>query len=153
MAKRKAKRGRRVTAARAAAHRRPAIKTTRTETSTRTVKVAKVRQNPAAAAVERQLQQAGRLFEDFRGKEPRQVDRITVPALPRVLLPLGECLGIMYRTDRDGETENYLHRFKKTARPTLAVTSDGRNLYLLGGAYRVTDRGIVDATTPRKRRP
>lgn len=107
-------------------------------------KASRAKKNPAASSRQARIAQAGRLFRDFRGENPGRVDVLTVPAIPDVVLQVGECIGIMYRTKRDGQVDNYLHRFVKKARPTLAVSSDGRILYLLGGAYRVTDRGIVD---------
>lgn len=103
----------------------------------------RMRQNPGA--IDAQVRQAVARFTGFKGEAPAQVSRVSVAAPSRVMLTIGECIGIMYRTSRGGRTDNYLHRFKKSARPTLAVSSDGRSLYLLGGAYRVTDRGIEDA--------
>jgi hypothetical protein len=50
----------------------------------------------------------------------------------------------MYSTVRDGRHENYVHRFGAKSRPLLAASSDGTQLYLLGGAYNFTERGIVD---------
>lgn len=105
------------------------------------VKRPAVRKNPIA---DRELNQAIERFTGFRGDAPRSVDKVRVRPLPRVMLTVGDCLGIMYRTERDGVVEDYLHRFKQKSRPTLAVASDGKTLYLLGGAYRVTDRGIED---------
>ena len=103
--------------------------------------LATMKQNPDAA-----VREAVQRFTGFKGERPKSVSRVSVPTAPRVLLTLGACVGIMYRTHRGGRTDNYLHRFKKSARPTLAVSSDGRTLYLLGGEYRVTDRGIEDAS-------
>lgn len=104
----------------------------------------RMKQNPDAPP-QRELQDAVQRFTGFRGTTPERVDRVPVPKPPRVLLHVGEVLGIMYRTERDGEVGDYLHEFRKKSRPTLAVTSDGKTLYLLGGAYRVTDHGIEDA--------
>jgi hypothetical protein len=101
------------------------------------------RVNPAD--VQAEIAQATKLFTDFRGAQPVEVRRLAVPSLPRVALTVGELFGIMYRTERDGRLENYLHRFRKSARPILAVSPDGRTLLILGGDYRVTDRGIEDA--------
>ena len=50
----------------------------------------------------------------------------------------------MYDTVRDGESEKYIHRFKKRSRPLLVSSSDGKSLHILGGEYEFTDRGIVD---------
>lgn len=58
---------------------------------------------------------------------------------------LGPCAEIHYIATRDGETVEFNHRFAARSRPLLAVSSDGKMLYLLGGAFSVTDRGIVDA--------
>lgn len=104
--------------------------------------LAPMKQNPDHDA---EVREAVERFTGFKGERPKSVSRVSVPTAPRVLLTLGACVGIMYRTHRGGRTDNYLHRFKRSARPTLAVSSDGRTLYLLGGEYRVTDRGIEDA--------
>jgi hypothetical protein len=50
----------------------------------------------------------------------------------------------VYRTTRDGVTEKYEHTFRSKSRPALVSSSDGKQLYLLGGAYNITDRGIED---------
>ena len=105
-------------------------------------RVQRVRKNPSVSS---QVQEAVARFTGFRGDMPKSVDRVRVKPPARVMLHVGECLGIMYRTERDGVVEDYLHRFRKKSRPTLAVSSDGKTLYLLGGAYRVTDHGIEDA--------
>lgn len=102
----------------------------------------RVRRNPIDN--ETQLRQAEKLFTDFRGDAPREVLKIDLPTPPRVLLTVGECIGIMYETVRDGRTEKYLHRFKKSARPLIASIPDGHQLYFVGGRYRFTDKGIVD---------
>lgn len=117
-------------------------KIVRTEVK-RTRTVTRLVRNPGAAAA--QVREAVQRFTGFKGERPSSVSKVRVPEPPRVMLTLGDCIGIMYRTHRGGRTDNYLHRFKKSARPTLAVSSDGRTLYLLGGEYRVTDRGIEDA--------
>lgn len=52
-------------------------------------------------------------------------------------------LAIMYRTVRDGRTENYRHPFAKFAQPALLVL-DARNAKMSGGSFRFTDRGFVD---------
>lgn len=118
-------------------------KTVRTEVK-RTRTVTRLVRNPAADTAA--VQEAVARFTGFKGERPQSVARVRVAGLPSVMLTLGDCIGIMYRTHRGGRTDNYLHRFKKSARPTLAVSSDGRTLYLLGGEYRVTDRGIEDAS-------
>jgi hypothetical protein len=106
---------------------------------------ARSRKNPARAdGPQAEIARAKQLFTSFRGAVPSEVLRVAMRATPRAALTLGELLGIMYRTERDGELVNYRHVFQKSARPILAVTPDGRTLLILGGDYRVTSRGIVD---------
>lgn len=50
----------------------------------------------------------------------------------------------MYTTVRDGEVEKYIHRFKKSARPILAASHDGKQLVLIGGDFVFTECGITD---------
>jgi hypothetical protein len=93
-----------------------------------------------------QLVEAQRLFTAFHGARPSRVTRVSIPVPPRAMAAVGECIGIMYRARRDGNVHNFLHKFfRSNARPTLAASPDGRTLYLLGGAYRFTNRGIEDA--------
>jgi hypothetical protein len=58
------------------------------------------------------------------------------------LKPVGELRGVIYRTRRvPGEApKNYVHFFKRS--PLLAADPMGRRLFIIGGQYRVTRRGI-----------
>lgn len=87
---------------------------------------------------------AARLFEDFTGHDAEHVATVDKPEMPDVLLAVGEIDAICYTTVRDGETEKYIHEFKKKCRPQFCVTPDGKQIVLLGGEYTFTDRGIVD---------
>ncbi len=102
-----------------------------------------VKRNPVPPSVRLQVKQAEGLFADFTGHDGNLVS-VQKPTIPNVMLVVGQCDGIMYTTIRDGKTEKYLHQFKKSSRPLLCSSSDGKSLYLLGGAYDFTDRGIVD---------
>jgi hypothetical protein len=82
-------------------------------------------------------------FEDFTGMAAKTAERIRVK-VPRVVLGIGELDGVLYTTVRDGETEKYVHKFRKRSRPTLAVSSDGRSLQIIDGQYEFTERGIID---------
>lgn len=62
----------------------------------------------------------------------------------KVGLIIGECDGLLYTTERDGKIEKYIHRFKKSSRPLLVSSYDGSALYIVGGRYKFTERGIVD---------
>lgn len=91
----------------------------------------------------RQINQAAKLYTEFRGEEPAYIDRVSLSVSP-VMLLIGECDGILYTTRRDGKVESYVHRFKQNARPLLTASNTGKQLYLIGGRYRFTDAGIID---------
>jgi hypothetical protein len=91
-----------------------------------------------------QIQEAAALYADFSGHEPEIVGKLDKPVIPDVLIGIGEVDGIMYSTVRDSVLEKYIHKFKKNSRPLFAVSHDGKQLFMLGGAYDFTNRGIVD---------
>ena len=97
---------------------------------------------PALGDVER----AADLYERFSGHDPEELGTVRVPALPRVAALIGECDGVLYTTVRDGKTEKYIHEFRKADKPLLCVSPDGRQILLVGGRYRFTEAGIVDAS-------
>jgi hypothetical protein len=69
--------------------------------------------------------------------------RLHCPRLmPRVLVGIGELRGLIYATDRGGPgvSRTYIHFMERP--PLLACNSRGDQLYVLGGNYRVTRRGI-----------
>lgn len=80
------------------------------------------------------------------GNEPDRVREVDVPETPRDLVELGDLQSVTYATNKGGEEADYFHDFGKRGRrrPTLAYDPDGRGLHIVGGAYTVEDRGIVD---------
>ena len=110
----------------------------------------KRRRNPVPPARRKQLEQAMTLYENFSGHPGEVVTTIEKPEYPDVALAIGTVDGLLYTTTRDGKRERYIHEFKKTSRPLFASSYDGKNLYMLGGAYDFTERGIVDRTGRRK---
>jgi len=103
----------------------------------------KIKTNPVALATNTKISHAIQLFEDFRGEKPAYIDKVNVKAHDVGLL-IGECDGILYTTSREGRKEKYIHKFKKRSRPLLVSSYDGKQLYLLKGAYQFTERGIID---------
>lgn len=103
---------------------------------------AKSRRRPASKSV----RQAVSLFERFTGHEATNATRVIVKSLPKTAVYIGTCDGLLYTTVRDGKTEKYIHKFAAKDKPVFAVSPDGRQILLLGGAYRFTERGIVDAS-------
>lgn len=79
-------------------------------------------------------------FEGNREEAPDIVVGALVP-LPEVLWALGELKRIEYDRLEDGEPIRRFHDFKGE-RPILAVDPDSSDLWIVGGTYTVTDRGI-----------
>lgn len=91
------------------------------------------------------INQAAKLIQDFSGHKARVFGRVQFPPNPDVGVVVGLVLGVSYETKRDGVNEKYYHRFTlKHSRPLLVSSEDGKQLYLLGGEYDFTERGIVD---------
>jgi len=100
--------------------------------------------NPVPPSRRVQIQNASKLYSDFTGHDATEQIEVDKPETPDVMLVVGDVDGVMYTTVRDGVTEKYVHTFKKSCRPLLAVSSDGTQLHMLGGSYDFTERGIVD---------
>ena len=83
-------------------------------------------------------------YSSFMLRAPDRSRTLNIPALPKVALAIGELSAIEYVSTRGGERVNYRHVFKKGSRPLLASSHDGKQLILLGGAYRFSNRGIID---------
>ena len=84
------------------------------------------------------IREAASRFEEYHDED---AEFVTVEEFPDVGFLVGEVDGITYTVIEDGKEVTYHHDFDD--RPTLAVSHDGRNLYILRGEYRFTDRGIV----------
>jgi hypothetical protein len=62
--------------------------------------------------------------------------------MPLLVVELGELVGLMYRSDKDqpSQPRTYIHRMEDP--PRLVSNIEGTQLYIVGGSYRVTSRGI-----------
>ena len=115
-----------------------------------------IRPNPVPASsragasrqVRDQVEQAADLYERFSGHNPEEIGKVRIPPVPRVGVAVGEVDGILYSTVRDGVLEKYIHKFRKSDRPLFVVAPDGKQLFLVGGNYTFTERGIVDDSDP-----
>jgi hypothetical protein len=120
----------------------------------RAKKTTKSKKNPVPASsragasrrVSDLIDQASDLYERFSGHDPEPIGHINIPKIPRVGVAIGEVDGILYSTIRDGKFEKYIHKFHKKDRPMFIVSPDGKQLFLIGGNYTFTERGIVDAS-------
>jgi hypothetical protein len=97
------------------------------------------------------LERAADLYERFTGMDATRADRVMVPPLPQAIMLLGDLDGVLYTATRDGIVEKYIHEFIRQDRPRLGASPDGRQLYIVGGRYRVTSLGIVDASDRKHR--
>ena len=89
------------------------------------------------------LEPARQLFERFHSFAPdRYLRRHCRRLMPKVLVNLGELRGLIYRSDKEqcGRPRTFIH-FMETP-PLLASDVRGTQLYIVGGNYRVTSRGI-----------
>lgn len=61
--------------------------------------------------------------------------------IPPVVVHLGHLVGLIYRADRGtGVPAAYIHFMADP--PHLVANPEGDQLYIIGGRYRVTSRGI-----------
>jgi hypothetical protein len=89
------------------------------------------------------LRQACDLFERFHCFRPWDLKKFSCRRLmPKLLVRVGDLRGLIYRSDRGqpGCPRTFVHFLESPAE--LACDASGRQLYILGGNYRVTRRGI-----------
>lgn len=91
----------------------------------------------------RDFRGAFRLAQDFREKKPTRVRRVNLN-VPKTLMVMGHVEFIGYRTTHGEQLVLYKHDFAPGSRPQLAAGPKRNQLFIVGGRYRVTDRGIVD---------
>lgn len=101
------------------------------------------KKNPVETRNDPQLAQAARLLEDFSGHAPTEILRVNESPMRKGLV-IGTLDGVLYTTVRDGKTEKYIHRFKKSSRPLLTARADGKQLGIVGGRFQMTEAGIED---------
>ncbi|RJP44502.1 hypothetical protein C4587_01825 [Candidatus Parcubacteria bacterium] len=90
---------------------------------------------------EKRLRDGKRLFKNFHGMEVDSVDTIRFPDHDTLVL-VGDVTAISYIAHDDGK--EYEHVFRESSAPVLAVSSDGKQLFIIKGRYRFTSRGITD---------
>ncbi|MEM9091069.1 MAG: hypothetical protein AAGC93_20285 [Cyanobacteria bacterium P01_F01_bin.53] len=89
------------------------------------------------------LDQGQGLYCRFNRFSATQVQRIRHDRrMPPAVVSLGELVGLMYRSDKwqQGQPRTYIHRMETP--PQLVCDVTGSQLYIVGGNYRVTARGI-----------
>ena len=104
---------------------------------------APLRTQARASALNRDLDSGIALYEQFNRFGPSRMLRIRHPrVIPPVVVELGELAGLIYRSDkgRAGQPLTYIHVMQDP--PRLVSNIEGTQLYILGGSYHVTQRGI-----------
>jgi len=96
------------------------------------------------------ISRAADLYERFSGHEAEAIGKVRVNPMPKVGVAIGEVDGILYTTVRDGVLEKYIHKFRRVDKPLFVVSPDGKQLFLVGGNYTFTERGIVDESDPSR---
>lgn len=95
-------------------------------------------------SVSADMNKAANLYERFTGHPAEDVFEMDIPPLPKHAMFIGILDCLEYTTVRDGKTEYYRHDFKQVDKPILAVSPNGRQILVVKGNYRFTERGIVD---------
>jgi len=91
---------------------------------------------------------ARKRFTGFHwGRLPKRAVKVRTAPKPRELVELGKLEAVTYSTKKGDEgLQHYEHAFGEDGgkKPVLAMDPDTDRLHVVGGDYRVEDRGIVD---------
>ncbi len=85
---------------------------------------------------------AAKLYKDFTGRQPGAIVHLPAPRPFKVGVAFGTLVEVTYQSERDGQL--YRHTFRKTSRPLVVASHDGKQLQIVGGRFAFTERGIVD---------
>lgn len=95
-----------------------------------------------AGTLSTDLDDATALYRQFARLPARSLQRMAYArVVPPVLVDLGQLMAVVYRSDKwVGHPRTYIHYMEDPPRLVTDVT--GRRLFVIGGSYRVTERGI-----------
>lgn len=82
------------------------------------------------------------MFETFAGRKPQSTQRQRIDrVVPNVLVDLGSLRGLIYsKRITNGPMRTFIHFMENP--PRLMSDANGRRLFIIGGTYRITRRGI-----------
>ena len=86
---------------------------------------------------------AENLFRRFHGFGPDRARTVNAcRIIPPVVVELGDLGGLIYRSDKwsPGQPHTYIHYMQTS--PKLVCNPQGSQLYIIGGNYRITSKGI-----------
>ncbi len=90
-----------------------------------------------------QAEVASDAYEDFHwGKQSEGGEIVRIPPPPLVVTGMGPLVEIVYESTKGGTMAHWVHPFDDP-RPVLAFEEMSDQLYIIGGGYNVTHRGIV----------
>jgi hypothetical protein len=92
---------------------------------------------------QKDIRSSASLYRGFREEPPQRARRVNFD-VPAAVAVMGQVEFIGYATTHQGRTHLYVHQFAMGSRPTFAAGKGKNKAFLIGGRYRVTDRGIVD---------
>ena len=95
--------------------------------------------DPAASGIDQGIA----LYRRFNRFPPSRLLRVRHPReVPPLVVDIGRLVGLIYRSEKwqEGRPRNFIHVMEDP--PRLACNPAGTQLYVIGGSYRVTDRGI-----------
>ena len=98
---------------------------------------------PVWSGLSRAIHRGSLLYHQFNQFPAGRIKRVTHNRLmPPVVVELGELAGLIYRSDKwqPSKKRSYIHFMETPAQ--LVSNVQGTQLYIVGGDYRVTPRGI-----------
>jgi hypothetical protein len=98
---------------------------------------------PVWGGLKLEINRGSVLYHKFNRFSPPHIEHVSHNRLiPPVVVELGELSGIIYRSDKwqPGKPRTYIHYMETP--PRLVSNVYGTQLYIVGGNYRVTPRGI-----------
>lgn len=89
------------------------------------------------------LKKTTKLYRAFRERPATRARRVAF-VVPKAVAVMGFCDAIEYSTTHGRRAKLYRHDFAPGAKPLLCAGPERGQLFLIGGRFRVTGRGIVD---------
>ena len=88
------------------------------------------------------IEDASALYRRFSQLPAQSLRRVACQrVMPPVVVELGRLMAVIYRSDKwVGHPRTYIHYMEDP--PRLVTDADGRQLFVVGGSYRITARGI-----------
>lgn len=86
---------------------------------------------------------AEKMYRRFHGLRPNGARTVSMcRIIPPVVVELGGLVGLIYRSDKwsPGLPHTYIHYMETP--PRLVCNPEGSQLYIVGGNYQVTAKGI-----------